>query len=340
MGLREDDRARLARAIQDGVPLEPEPFEVLAAGLGLAAADVLAQLESWFEAGQLREISAVLEGSALGYDSALAAAAVGGGRIDLVAAQVSQLPTVTHCYARDHHYDLWFTLAVPHEMGIERTLSLLSAEAGGVPLHALRRTATFKIGVNFDVETRENRTASQARVEVPPLCADERTRGLLAALQTPLPLVRRPFAALAAGAGSSEGELLALGKALLGRGVVRRYAATFRHRKLGVRGNGMAVWNVPPAELEEVGRRFAAAPEVSHCYARDPIPGFSYRLYTMVHGPDAASVRAVVARLARDNGRYDHEVLFSSREYKKCRLRFFLPELDAWWARRVEEVAA
>lgn len=28
---------------------------------------------------------------------------------------------------------------------------------------------------------------------------------------------------------------------------------------------------------------------------------------------------------------FTYLILFSSREFKKCRLRYFLPELDTWW---------
>jgi hypothetical protein len=30
-------------------------------------------------------------------------------------------------------------------------------------------------------------------------------------------------------------------------------------------------------------------------------------------------------------------VLFSEREFKKVRLRYFLPELNAWWAARADD---
>jgi hypothetical protein len=102
----------------------------------------------------------------------------------------------------------------------------------------------------------------------------------------------------------------------------------------------MAVWRVPEAAIGEVGRRLAEAPEVSHCYARNAIEGFPYTLYSMMHGPDRDCCREVAARLARDTGCPDYVVLFSEREFKKVRLRYFLPELDAWWAARAGRATA
>ena len=54
----------------------------------------------------------------------------------------------------------------------------------------------------------------------------------------------------------------------------------------------------------------------------------------MIHGPVRESCREVAARLARETGCQGYAVLFSEKEFKKVRLRYFLPELDAWWAAR------
>ena len=52
----------------------------------------------------------------------------------------------------------------------------------------------------------------------------------------------------------------------------------------------------------------------------------------MVHGPDQASCRDVASRLSSETAVADYAVLFSEKEFKKTRLRYFLPELDEWWA--------
>ncbi|MFW6066780.1 MAG: hypothetical protein ACOC97_00460 [Myxococcota bacterium] len=339
MTLGPDRQNELARAVQAGFPLEPDPWEALARRTGIPSADVQAQVARWMDEGLLREISAVLEGSALGYDSALCAGEVPEDDLERVAAVVNGHPTVTHNYRRDHRYNLWFTLAVPHEMGIEPTLELLASATGVPRFHALRRTHTFKIGVNFDLEKRTSLTARQTLRPAAAVTPTDRDRRLFRALQTPLSPTERPFAALAAGAGTDEETLLGFAHRHHG-GAIRRYVGTFRHRALGVRGNGMAVWNVPEPDHERVGALLASAPEVSHCYARNPIEGFPHTVYSMIHGPDEEAVRAVAGRLSRETGIGDYLILFSSREYKKCRLRYFLPELDAWWREHAEGLAA
>lgn len=321
----------IAKALQTGVPFVSDPWGALGEALGLTGAQVLSQVRAFVEGGQLREISGVLEGSALGWDSALVAARVPPERIDEVATLVNACPTVTHDYVRDHDYNLWFTIAMPPEIGVDAALAALSRDTGVSPLQTLRRTATFKIGVRFDLETMENASQKGAVTEVSRRTFDDRERSMLRALQQPLPVEHFPFATLAYENGVREEELLSFARSALG-GVLRRYVATFRHRKLGVHGNGMVVWRVDEARLQEIGAVFAEAPEVSHCYARNPIEGFPYSLYTMIHAKDEATVRAVAAALAARVGDPEHAILFSTRELKKTRLRYFQPELDAWWA--------
>jgi DNA-binding Lrp family transcriptional regulator len=331
-----DDRTRLIRAIQAGVPLVSRPFAELGKALGIDEATVLAGLRELKEEGVLREISAVLEGSALGYDSALVAGEVPEEKLEHVANIVSAHPTVTHNYLRNHRYVLWFTIAVPPEMNLDHTLRLLAREAGVEAFHPLRRTHTFKIGVNFDPKSLQNQTIATRPQEVEPVSVGRNEARLFRALQRPLPLEEHPFDVLADEAEVDSAELLEFASRHLG-GAIRRYVGTLRHRKLGVRENGMVVWRVPIDQVEDIGWQLASAPEVSHCYARNSVEGFPYTLYSMVHGPSRDSCHGVARTLSEQTGQDDYAVLFSEREFKKERLRYFLPELDRWWADRTDE---
>ncbi len=340
--LSDELRNELIRSVQGGVPFVERPFADIAERLGLGEpgeAAVIAQLERLSEEKVLREISAVLEGSVLGYDSALVAGVVPEADLERVVEVVNAHPTVTHNYLRNHHYNLWFTIAVPPEMKLEKTLELLAHEGGIAGFLPLRRTHTFKIGVNFDLKTKKNKTATCELKTPVQRATSEIEQAMLRALQTPLTVVSRPFDSLAASAGVPVGELLAFARGEIGK-VLRRYVATFHHRRLGVRGNGMVVWNVDPSRFEHLGPRLAQVPEVSHCYARNPIPGFDYTLYSMTHGPDRAAVEASAARTVVELDMPDYLILFSTREFKKTRLRYFLTELDQWWEARTGESAA
>ncbi len=335
----DDDRTRLIRGVQAGVPFVPRPFKELGEALGIGESAVLGGLRELKEEGVLREISAVLEGSALGYDSALVAGEVPEETLEHVAKVVNAHPTVTHNYLRNHHYNLWFTIAVPREMSLDHTLVLLAKEAGTHAFRALRRTHTFKIGVNFDPKSLKNQTVPTPASKIEQVSVGATEAELFRTLQRPLPLEERAFDILAERAEVDAARLLEFARRHLG-GAVRRYVGTLRHRKLGVRENGMVVWRVAADAVMAVGQQLAGAPEVSHCYARNAIEGFPYALYSMVHGPSRESCHAVARALAQKTGEEDYAVLFSEREFKKERLRYFLPELDRWWAARTNEAGA
>ncbi|NIV29388.1 MAG: hypothetical protein GWN58_07735 [Anaerolineae bacterium] len=108
---------------------------------------------------------------------------------------------------------------------------------------------------------------------------------------------------------------------------MRRFSAVLRHRRVGYKANGMACWVVPESRLETVGQLAAQYPQVSHCYHRPACPPrWPYTLFTMIHGQTKTDVEAVVSRIAQETGLEDYEVLYSTREFKKERVRYFEEE--------------
>lgn len=340
MKMKESIENELAKNMQRSFPLEERPYAKLAAALDIAESEVLDRVGEWKSDGKLREISAVMEGSVLDYDSALVCGRVDAERLQETAAIVSEHPTVTHNYERRHHWNLWFTIAVPKTMGLERHLRALEYKTGVDCFHPLRRRQTFKIGVVFDLERQRNDTQrTELHAAVPPAQIDTHFAHLARTLQTDLPVCERPFRELAHKHGLGERHLLEFARENKG-GALRRYVATFRHRKLGVKANGMTVWNMPDDRLAAQGTRLAGAPEVSHCYSRVTFPGFPYNLYSMLHAPDTEALHGIVERLAGEIKCDDYLILESPTEFKKERLRYFLPELDRWHAANVESAAA
>jgi len=66
---------------------------------------------------------------------------------------------------------------------------------------------------------------------------------------------------------------------------------------------------------------------VSHCYQRPSFPPrWPYNLMTMIHGRNEDEVHGVVRRLLADLEPIAHAVLFSPREFKKERVRYFIGE--------------
>jgi len=320
---------RLLDLLQQGLPLVPDPFAVLGRRLGFEEDEVLVRIRRLKEAGVIRQIGPIFDSSRLGYRSTLVAFRVEPERLDGVAQRVSGHPGVSHNYARDHTYNLWFTLTLPGDRDLEEVVSLLAEESGVEDYLNLPAVRIFKIGVRFDLSGRSSQVPVSQESPAPAdlVRLSQFERDLVRVLQGDLPLVERPFREAALRLGVTEEELLEAVQGLSRRGVMRRFGAVLRHRRVGFTANGMACWVVPEDRIVEAGRAAAAFREVSHCYQRPAYaPRWPYTLFTMVHGRGREEVEAVVRRIHRVIGPLDGVVLYSLKEYKKERVRYFLDE--------------
>jgi siroheme decarboxylase len=153
---------------------------------------------------------------------------------------------------------------------------------------------------------------------------DDLDREIIRATQGGLPLTVAPFDALAAQMGLPVGEIMARLQRMQDSGAIRRIAAIPQHYALGIRANGMSVWDVDDALVDTLGEQVGALPFVSHCYRRPRHrPHWPYNLFAMVHGRDRSQVEEQVAHIARLLGTAcrDHDILYSNRLLKKTGLR-------------------
>lgn len=154
---------------------------------------------------------------------------------------------------------------------------------------------------------------------------DDSDRALLHAIETGLPLVPRPYAAVGEALGMSEGEVIDRLGRLLQQGIIKRLGVVVRHRKLGYRANGMVVWNLPDQQVDELGHCIGSFPFVTLCYQRPRrLPDWPYNLFTMIHGQDHGEVRSRVQQIVSRCGLDEvvHEVLFSGRCFKQRGARY------------------
>lgn len=322
---------QLLTLLQREFPLVPLPFATLAARMEVDEAEVLERTQQLKRDGVIRQISAIFDSRRLGYRSTLVAFRVPGERLDAVAAQVSAHPGVSHNYARDHVYNLWFTLTLPPGEAIEAHVSVLARKADVASYLNLPVVRLFKIGVQFDLagESLEGGRKVLAVQEAGPPAGSQpifsdSDRAAVSELQEDIELVPCPFAPMAWRLGMSEEALLVKAKGFLASGVMRRYGAVLRHRRAGFVANGMVCWMVPESHIEEVGRLAATYPQVSHCYQRLPRPpDWPYTLFTMVHGRTQAEVEAMAENIAAASSVCDYVILYSMREYKKERVKYF-----------------
>ncbi len=143
---------------------------------------------------------------------------------------------------------------------------------------------------------------------------------VIGAVQGGLPLVSRPYAVLAEQLGMDEALLLERLAHLQETGVIKRMGLVVRHRELGYGANAMVVWDVPDAEVAELGRCLSRFDFVTLCYRR-PRQGsdWPYNLFCMIHGQDHEAVRSKVRQVVQCCGLEDipHQLLFSRRRFKQ-----------------------
>ena len=149
-------------------------------------------------------------------------------------------------------------------------------------------------------------------------------RRIILATQSGLPRVAEPYRKIAEDLGLSTDEVMQRLQRMQENGVIRRIGAVPNHYKLGFKGNGMSVWDVPDAQVRELGQLIGALDFVSHCYHRPRhLPHWPYNLFAMVHGRDRDEVMMKVRRIADLLGDAvrEHDVLFSTRILKKTGMR-------------------
>ena len=149
-------------------------------------------------------------------------------------------------------------------------------------------------------------------------------RALIAATQAGLPLVARPYEAVGAMLGVSGEAVRARLAEMLDEGLIRRIGAVPNHYRLGWVANGMSVWDVDDARVDELGERIGALPGVSHCYRRPRrLPQWPYNLFAMLHGRSRAEVEAQAEAIAALLGPAcrGHDILYSTAILRKTGLR-------------------
>jgi DNA-binding Lrp family transcriptional regulator len=336
-----DDRDRqLLNLIQTRFPLLWRPYRELGQLLGESELDVIERVRRLRAERIIRQISAIFDTKALGYKSSLVAMRVPAERLSEAARIINEHPGVSHNYERNHAYNLWFTIAVPPSSDLEATVQRLHELARAETTRVMYTLKLFKIGVELDM-TGERPPDARARPQYGEADRErarssrltERDITVLRELQEDLPAEPEPFAPMAARLGYSEEELFGHARDLLERGFLRRYAAILYHRKAGFKSNAMGVWSVPSERIGEVGLQMASFAAVSHCYQRPTYPDWPYTVFTMVHGNSDEQCEQILAAISQATGITDYRSLYSTREYKKTRVRYFTPEMAEWEAK-------
>ena len=149
-------------------------------------------------------------------------------------------------------------------------------------------------------------------------------RAIIVATQGGLPLVARPYHAIAESLQLAPELVMARMRRMQESGVIRRQGMVPNHYAIGYRANGMSVWDVPDDLVDQLGESVGRFEFVSHCYRRPRrLPQWPYNLFAMVHGKSRDEVEEKVAQIAALLGEHarSHTILYSTRILKKTGLR-------------------
>ena len=126
---------------------------------------------------------------------------------------------------------------------------------------------------------------------------DELDRAIINRLQDDLPIVSRPYAAVAAELRLSEEELLSRLQRLLDDNTLTRFGPLYHAERLGG-ALTLAALAVPEEEFDQVAEKVNAFPEVAHNYARE----HTLNMWFVLATETAQEIDAVIRQIQIDTG--------------------------------------
>ena len=316
--------------IQWTFPLISQPFHEIAKKFGITPEVVKNRLIRLKNTGILRQLSAIFDTRKLGYKSSLIAMEIEPEKLDYVAQQINRHPGVSHNYERNHQFNLWFTLAVPPGSDLKTEVDKFSKLKGIKKVRLLPTIQLFKIGVKLDMVDEKMHeikpSEEKKKIRDVKFVATEDDKEFIRELQKDLEIIDRPFLRAAQNLGMTEDQVFEKLKYYEEIGVMRRFAAILRHRDLGFVANGMIVWKVPEERITEVGGKLGAFPQVSHCYQRPVYADWPYNVFSMIHCKSEDEAENMAKIIQNQINVDDYKILFSSREFKKTRVEYFVEQ--------------
>lgn len=305
---------------QRGLPIVERPFLAMAEQYGVEEEAVIEGLKSLQATGAIARVGGVIRPNTLGA-STLAALAAPNLEIEATAQLMAAEPGINHVYLRENDWNLWFVATGPDRAAVDATLARIEQLTARRVLD-LRLEQPYHIDLGFDLtdgnSSPKHAPAAGAEAEpFTPRCGD---RQLVQELMIGLPLVPRPFFAIAQALGRKESDVMARIAMLHFLGVLPRLGVIVRHRALGWRSNAMVVWDVPEDDVDRAGTELAMAPGINLCYRRRRHEhDWPYNLYCMIHAKsrEAALSRLEAASHSAALHSYPRQILFSLRCFKQ-----------------------
>lgn len=321
-------KKQILNIIQTQFPIEQCPFASLADQLDSSEAEIIDEVNQLKENGVVRRIGAIFDAAHLGYVSTLVAAQVPIEKVDAFVDDVNTLPGVSHNYGRAHKYNIWFTLTMPGNEVIDRTIKQLRDKYETPNIYSLPAEKLYKIKVDFNFgDQPQKQAASHCNTQVRQVATSDFSDwqiALIRQLQEDLAVTSEPFNAIAQAVDKDIDVVLGQIRDWKDAGLIRRFGSSIRHHKAGFTANGMAVFQVEPEQLDEAGHLLGQYSQVSHCYHRPTAPDWPYNLFAMTHCQSQEQLTDLVNKMVEQIKPKQHDVLLSTKEYKKTNVKYFV----------------
>ena len=154
------EQKELVRLLQDGLPIQREPFVGAGAQLGWPVERIVEQIRQWMGMGIVRRFGAVVRHRDLGFAAnGMAVFCAADALVDEAGRRLASRPEVSHCYRRPplegFPYSLYAMVHGQSEDAVRRAVAAMAAEAGLTDYDVLFSVTEFKkASMRYFVEDR------------------------------------------------------------------------------------------------------------------------------------------------------------------------------------------
>jgi len=151
----------LVRLLQDGLPIQREPFVGAGAQLGWPVERIVEQIREWMGMGIVRRFGAVVRHRDLGFAAnGMAVFRAADAQADEAGRRLAVRPEVSHCYRRppmpDFPYNLYAMIHGRSEDVVRQAVAAMAAETGLTDYDVLFSVTEFKkASMRYFVEDRK-----------------------------------------------------------------------------------------------------------------------------------------------------------------------------------------
>jgi len=89
-------------------------------------------------------------------------------------------------------------------------------------------------------------------------------------------------------------------------------------------------------KIDEYGEIISGFKQVSHCYRRVVYPYWQYSLYSMIHTKTKEKCENIISDIKRKINVIDYKPIYSLKEYKKERIKYFSNDQKDWEKRHLK----